>query len=277
MRMHLRPVQSARITFRGAFSPNPNVIKLLACLGAPAFHVKVQLQSWTTFEAFRAPVIIGDEWRVLKLFVEMFKSAARIQAPPTQVPDIDGNPFLKDGQDSFIFCDHDDNHERSLTRGRIVASNHMEVDSPLRPPPCDLSAVGCDNVNFYNFEDMEIGREDGMEPGEEYECLGDVIDIGDFDEGAFLKQSWSHPVDFIQWQEDDGENDRMAGPSIFSSTRKRPRSPSLVEQSPTAKNKPLAAGVRITSSVPSASGSRMLNLTRWGRIHKELIQGGADT
>ncbi|KAF8590648.1 hypothetical protein K439DRAFT_1611789 [Ramaria rubella] len=158
-----------------------------------------------------------------------------------------------------------------------MASNHMEVDSPLRPPPYDLSAVGCDDVNFYNFEDMEIGREDGMELGEEYECLGNVIDLGDFDEGAFLKQSRAHPVDFIRWQEDNGETNKMAGPLISSSTWKWPRSPSLVEKSPTAKNKPSVASVRIMSSVPSASGSRTLNLMRWGRIHKELIRGGAHT
>ncbi|KAF8576433.1 hypothetical protein K439DRAFT_1622843 [Ramaria rubella] len=202
----------------------------------------------------------------------MFKSAAQIQAPPTRIPDIDGfASFLEDGQDSFIFRDHDDNHEKSLTRGHIVASDHMEVDSPLRLLPYDLSAVGCDNVNFYNFEDMEIGREDGMEPGEEYERSGNVIDMGDFDEGVFLKQSQDHPVYFIQWQEDNGENNRMAGPSISSSTQKQPRSPSLVEQSPTAKNKLSVAGIRIMSSVPSASGSRTSNLTRWGRIHNELI------
>ncbi|KAF8588816.1 hypothetical protein K439DRAFT_1613312 [Ramaria rubella] len=124
---------------------------------------------------------------------------------------------------------------------------------------------------------MEIGRGDGMELEEEYEHSGDVIDIGDLNEGVFLKQSQSHPVDFIRWQADDGENDRMAGPSIFSSTRKRPWSPSLVEQSPTTKNKPSAAGVRIMSSVPSASGSRTSNLMRRGRNHKELIRGGADT
>ncbi|KAF8582602.1 hypothetical protein K439DRAFT_1618129 [Ramaria rubella] len=87
MRTHLRPAQSACITFRGVFSPDPNVIKLLACLGAPAFHVrvldeppplerKVQLRSWTMFEAFHALVVIGDEWWVTELFVEMFKSAA---------------------------------------------------------------------------------------------------------------------------------------------------------------------------------------------------------
>ncbi|KAF8580234.1 hypothetical protein K439DRAFT_1619943 [Ramaria rubella] len=155
-------------------------------------------QYYFMFEAFHVLVVRGDEWRVPKLFVEMFKSAAQIQAPPTQIPDIDGfASFLEDGQDSFIFRDCDNDHKRSLTQGCTVASDHMEVDSLLRPLSYDLSALGCDNVNFYNFEDMEIGREDGMELGEEYEHSGNVIDIGDFNKGAFLKQSQAHPVDFI--------------------------------------------------------------------------------
>ncbi|KAF8575142.1 hypothetical protein K439DRAFT_1623815 [Ramaria rubella] len=39
IRTHLLPTQTACTKFRGAFSPDPNVIILLACLGAPAFHV----------------------------------------------------------------------------------------------------------------------------------------------------------------------------------------------------------------------------------------------
>ncbi|KAF8591229.1 hypothetical protein K439DRAFT_1611244 [Ramaria rubella] len=218
MRTHLLPAQTACTKFRGTFSPDPNIIKLLACLGVPAFHVrildespplesKVQLSSWTTFEGFHAPVAKGEDWRMPELFIDMFESTARIQAPPTLVPDVDRfASFLDVDESNLLFS----SRERRVTGGLGTDSDRMDIDSPLRLPPYDILAVGSDGVNFYNFKDM--GQEDGLEPGEAHEHSDYEVDIGDFDEEMFRKQSRAHPVDFMQW--DEGDMD--PGPSTSS-------------------------------------------------------------
>ncbi|KAF8572964.1 hypothetical protein K439DRAFT_1625398 [Ramaria rubella] len=238
IRTHLLPAQTACTKFRGAFSPDPNVIKLLACLGAPAFHMrildkspplesKVQLQSWTAFKRFHAPVAKGEDWHVPELFIDMLESTARIQAPPTLVPDVDGFvSFLDVDESNLLFS----SRERRVTGGLGADSDHMDIDSPLRPLPYNISAVGSDGVNFYNLEDM--GQEDVLEPGEAHEHSDYEVDIGDFDEEMFHKQPWAHPVDFVRW--DEGDMD--PGPSTSSSSHKRRCSPSLCEQTPVAKN-----------------------------------------
>ncbi|KAF8582494.1 hypothetical protein K439DRAFT_1618245 [Ramaria rubella] len=106
----------------------------------------------------------------------------------------------------------------------------MDIDSPLRPPPYDISVVGSDSVDFYNFEDM--GQEDGLEPGEAHEHSDYEVDIGDFNEEMFHKQPRAHPVDFVRW--DEGDMD--PGPSTSSASRKRRCSLSLREQTPVAKS-----------------------------------------
>ncbi|KAF8576900.1 hypothetical protein K439DRAFT_1622525 [Ramaria rubella] len=203
IRMHLLPTQTACTKFRGAFSPDPNVIKLLACLGAPAFHVrildkspplesKVQLRSWTAFKGFHALVAKGEDWRMPELFIDMFESMARIQVPPTLVPDVDGfASFLDVDESNLLFS----SCERGVTGGLGMDSDCMDIDSPLRPPPYDISVVGSDSINFYNFKDM--GQEDGLEPGEAHEHSDYEVDIGDFNEEMFHKQPWAHPVDFM--------------------------------------------------------------------------------
>ncbi|KAF8588009.1 hypothetical protein K439DRAFT_1613921 [Ramaria rubella] len=209
IKTHLLPAQTACTKFRGAFSPDPNVIKLLACLGAPAFHVcildespplesKVQLRSWTAFEGFHAPLAKGDDWRV--------------------------------------------------TGGLGTDSNRMDIDSPLRPPPYDISVVGSDGINFYNFEDM--GQEDGIEPGEAHEHSDYKVYIGDFNEEMFCKQPWAHPVDFVWW--DEGDMD--PGLSTSLSSRKRQRSPSLREQTPVANSIFSMSGFRVAPAVSYPSG-----------------------
>ncbi|KAF8590362.1 hypothetical protein K439DRAFT_1612006 [Ramaria rubella] len=156
IRTSLQPAQTVCTKFRGAFSPNPNVIKLLACLGVPAFHMqildepppvesKILLRSWTTFEGFRMTVVQGADWHMPELFVDMFESTARIQAPLMLIPDVDGfASFLDDVQDNFSFH----SYEQNFTQPRNVDSNLMDVDSLLRLPPYDLSAVGSNGINF---------------------------------------------------------------------------------------------------------------------------------
>ncbi|KAF8581250.1 hypothetical protein K439DRAFT_1619189 [Ramaria rubella] len=207
IRTHLLPAQTACTKLRGAFSPDPNVIKLLACLGAPAFHMhildespplecKVQLQSWTVFEGLHALVAKGEDWRVPELFIDMFESTARIQAPPTLVPDVDRfASFLDVDESNFLFS----SCEQHFTGGLGTDCDRMDIDSSLRPPPHDILVVGSDGVDFYNFEDM--GQEDGLEPGEACEHSDYEVDIGDFDEEMFCKQYCAHPVDFVRWNE----------------------------------------------------------------------------
>ncbi|KAF8573211.1 hypothetical protein K439DRAFT_1625230 [Ramaria rubella] len=256
IRMHLLPAQTACTKFRGAFSPGPNVIKLLACLGAPAFHVrildespplesKVQLGSWTVFEGFHAPVAKGEDWHVPELFIDMFESMARIQAPPTLVPDVDRfASFLDVDESNFLFS----SRERCVTGGLGADSDRMDIDSPLRPPPYDILAVGSDGIDFYNFKDM--GQEDGLEPGEAHEHSDYEVDIGDFDEEMFRKQPQAHPVDFMQW--DEGNMD--PGLSTSSSSRKRRCSPSLCEQTPVTKSIFSMSGFRVALAVSYPSG-----------------------
>ncbi|KAF8580198.1 hypothetical protein K439DRAFT_1619962 [Ramaria rubella] len=238
IRTHLLPAQTACTQFQGAFSPDPNVIKLLACLGAPAFHMrildespplesKVQLRSWTVFEGFHVLVAKGEDWRVPELFINMFESTVQIQVPPTLVPDVDRSASFLDVDESnllFSSC------ERRVTGGLRADSDRMDIDSPLRLPPYDISAVGSDGIDFYNFKDM--GQEDGLEPREAHEHSDYEVDIGDFDEEMFRKQPRAHPVDFMRW--DEGDMD--PGPSTSLSSRKRRHSPSLCEQTPVAKN-----------------------------------------
>ncbi|KAF8573496.1 hypothetical protein K439DRAFT_1625036 [Ramaria rubella] len=230
IRTHLLPAQTACTKFRGAFSPDPNVIKLLACLGAPAVHVrildespplesKVQLRSWTVFEGFHAP--------------------------PTLVPDVDGfASFLDVDESNLLFS----SCERGVTGGLGVDSDRMDIDSPLRPPPYDISVVGSDSINFYNFEDM--GQEDGLEAGEAHEHSDYEVDIGAFDEEMFRKQPRAHPVDFVWW--DEGDMD--PGLSTSSSSRKRRCSPSLLEQTPVTKSIFSMSGFRVAPAVSYPSG-----------------------
>ncbi|KAF8589306.1 hypothetical protein K439DRAFT_1612891 [Ramaria rubella] len=204
IRTHLLPTQTACTKFRGAFSPDPNVIKLLACLGAPAFHVcildkspplesKVQLRSWTTFKEFHAPVAKGEDWCLPELSIDMFESTAQIQVPPTLVPDVDGFvSFLDVDESNLLFS----SRERHVTGGLGADLDRMDIDSPLRPPPYDISTVGSDGIDFYNFKDM--GQEDGLEPGEAHEDSDYKVDIGDFNEEMFCKQPRAHPVDFVR-------------------------------------------------------------------------------
>ncbi|KAF8576646.1 hypothetical protein K439DRAFT_1622723 [Ramaria rubella] len=223
IRTHLLPAQTACTKFRGAFSPDPNVIKLLACLGVPAFHVrildespplesKVQLQPWTMFEGFHVSVAKGEGWCVPELFIDMFESTARIQVQPTLVPDVDGfASFLDVDESNLLFS----SRERGVTGGLGADSDCMDIDSPLRPLPYDILAVGSDSIDFYNLEDM--GQEDGLEPGEAHEHSDYEVDIGDLDEEMFHKQRRAHPVDFVQW--DEGDID--PGPSTSLSSCKR--------------------------------------------------------
>ncbi|KAF8573224.1 hypothetical protein K439DRAFT_1625220 [Ramaria rubella] len=256
IRTHLLPTQTACTKFRGAFSPDPNVIKLLACLRVPAFHVrildespplesKIQLLSWTAFEGFHAPVTKGEDWRVPELIIDMFESMVRIQVPPTLVPDVDGFASFLDVDESNLRFS---SRERCVTGSLGADSNCMDIDSPLRPPPYDISAVGSDGINFYNFEDM--GQEDGLEPGEAHEHSDWEVDIGDFNEEMFRKQPWAHPVDFVRW--DEGDMD--PGPSTSSSSCKRRRSPSLHEQTPVAKSIFSMSGFRVAPAVSYPSG-----------------------
>ncbi|KAF8578567.1 hypothetical protein K439DRAFT_1621240 [Ramaria rubella] len=137
----------------------------------------------------------------------------------------------------------------------------MVIDSPLRPPPYDILVVGSDSVDFYNFKDM--GQEDELEPGEAHEHSDYEVDIGDFDEEMFRKQSWAHPVDFMQW--DEGDMD--PGPSTSSSSCKRRHSPSLREQTPVAKSIFSTSGFRVALAVsyPSGYGSSR------ARTHKDVM------
>ncbi|KAF8572622.1 hypothetical protein K439DRAFT_1625647 [Ramaria rubella] len=112
----------------------------------------------------------------------MFESMARIQAPPMLVPDVDGfASFLDIDESNFLFS----SRERCFAGGLGVDSDCMDIDSPLRLPPYDISAVGSDGVDFYNFKDM--GQEDGLEPGEACEHSDYEVDIGDFNEEMFRK------------------------------------------------------------------------------------------
>ncbi|KAF8590322.1 hypothetical protein K439DRAFT_1612102 [Ramaria rubella] len=138
----------------------------------------------------------------------MFESTARIQAPPTLIPDVDGfASFLDDVQDNFPFH----SYEWNFTQPWNADSDLMDVDSPLRLPPYDLLAVGSNGINFYNFEDM--GEDDRLELGEE---------------GMFHNHSLAHPVDFIWWEEDNTADCGNPEPSAASSSPSGLRVPSSV-------------------------------------------------
>ncbi|KAF8580742.1 hypothetical protein K439DRAFT_1619552 [Ramaria rubella] len=192
-------------------------------------------------------VVRGVDWHVPELFVDMFESTARIQALPTLIPDVDGfASFLDDVQDNFPFR----SYEQNFTQPWRVDSDLMDVDSLLRRPPYDLSAVRSNGIDFYNFEDM--GKDDQLELGEEGEgeCSDQDIDVGDFNEGMFCNHSLAHPVDIIRWEEDntaDSGNPELSAALSSSS------------------------GFRVQLSVPYTCGTEPSNAMRRGWTRKAAI------